>query len=219
VPFTPRAAWADTPQPVRTALADALGSGIVDHTDLHGGMSPGPAAGLRLTDGRQVFVKAVSTDVRAHNHAMIRQESAILDALPPTVPAPRRLATVEHGPWIALATTWAAGTTPPAWTDPAIAAVANACRTASGHQAPGTLPPVAQRIFHFDGWARVLHTGVGDDWETAHAGAAAEVSAGWEQWTAGDALVHRDIRSTWRRARTVALRPLVTSLLALRGCR
>ncbi|MEV6850965.1 hypothetical protein [Actinoplanes sp. NPDC051411] len=192
--FTPRAAWADTPQPVRAALARALGATIAGHTDLHGGMSPGPAAGLRLADGRQVFVKAVSADVREHNHKMIRQESEILDILPASVPAPRRLATIEHGPWIALATTWAAGTTPPAWTDAAIAAVAGACRTASAHRAPGALPPVAKRIFHFDGWDRLLDTGAADDWETANAGPAAEVSAGWEQWTAGDALVHRDIR-------------------------
>jgi len=47
--------------------------------------------GLRLGDGRQVFVKAVSAKVRAHNHAMILQESEILDALPTSVPAPRRL--------------------------------------------------------------------------------------------------------------------------------
>jgi aminoglycoside phosphotransferase (APT) family kinase protein len=157
-------------------------------------MSPGPAAGLRLADGRQVFVKAVSAEVRAHNHAMILQESAVLDVLPISVPAPRRLATVEHRPWVALATTWAAGATGTAWNDPTIAAVAKACRTAAGHRAPGTLPPVAERIFDFDGWERVLEIGRGDDWEAAHAGPAAEVVAGWRHWTAGDALVHRDIR-------------------------
>lgn len=192
--FTPRAAWAETPEPVRTAVAAALGAAIAGHTDLRGGMSPGPAAGLRLADGRQVFVKAVSAEVRAHNHRMIRQESAILDALPASVPAPRRLATVEHGPWIALATTWAAGTTGTSWTDASIAAVAQACRTANEHRAPGTLPPVAERIFDFDGWRRLLEIGPGDEWEAAHAGPAAEVVAGWERWTAGDALVHRDIR-------------------------
>jgi hypothetical protein len=179
---------------VRTAVAEALGATIAGHTDLHGGMSPGPAAGLRLADGRQVFVKAVSADVRAHNHAMILQESAILDALPASVPAPRRLATVEYGPWIALATTWAGGATGGPWTDASIAAVAKACRTASGHRAPGALPPVARRIFDFDGWVRVLEIGEGDAWEAAYAGPAAEVAAGWERWTAGDALVHRDIR-------------------------
>jgi phosphotransferase family enzyme len=192
--FTPRAAWADTPEPLRTAVAEMLGATIVGHTDLHGGMSPGPAAGLRLADGRQVFVKAVSAEVRVHNHTMIRQESEILDVLPASVPAPRRLATVEYGPWIALATTWAAGATEASWTDASIAAVAKACRTASGHRAPGSLPPVAKRIFDFDGWRRVLELGTGDDWEAAHAGPAAEVVAGWESWTAGDALVHRDIR-------------------------
>jgi hypothetical protein len=179
---------------VRAAVAEALGATIVGHTDLHGGMSPGPAVGLRLSDGRQVFVKAVSAEVRAHNHAMIRQESAILDVLPVSVPAPRRLATVELGPWVALATTWAAGATPASWTDASIAAVAQACRTANGHRAPDTLPPVAERIFDFDGWTRLLEIGAGDEWEAAHAEPAAEVVAGWQRWTAGDALVHRDMR-------------------------
>ncbi|GLY95108.1 phosphotransferase [Actinoplanes sp. NBRC 103695] len=192
--FTPRAAWADTPEPVRTAVADALGSPITGHADLHGGMSPGPAVCLRLADGRRVFVKAVSAEVRAHNHAMILQEAWILDTLPPSVPAPRRLATVEHGPWVALATTWAGGSAGELWTDTSIEAVAHACRTASGHRAPDTLPPVAERIFHFDGWARMLENRAGGDWEAAHAGPAATVVAGWERWTAGDALVHRDLR-------------------------
>jgi aminoglycoside phosphotransferase (APT) family kinase protein len=194
VTFTPRAAWAETPEPVRTAVAEALGAPIVGHIDLHGGMSPGPAVDLRLADGRQVFVKAVSAEVRAQNHKMILQEAAILDALPTSVPAPRRLATVEHGPWAALATTWAAGATGTLWTDASIAAVANACRTASEHRAPGTLPPVAKRIFDFDGWTRLLEIGVSDDWEATHAGPATEVVAGWEHWTAGEALVHRDLR-------------------------
>ncbi|HEU0240023.1 MAG TPA: phosphotransferase [Micromonosporaceae bacterium] len=192
--FTPRAAWADTPEPVRAAVASTLGSTIVGHRDLHGGWSPGPAASLRLADGRQVFVKAVSADVRAHNHAMIRQESVILDALPTSVLAPRRLAMVEDGPWIALATTWAAGATGASWTDRAIAAVANACRTVSEHRAPDSLPPVVKRIFDFDGWRRLLEMGTGDEWEAAYARPAADLVAGWESWTAGDALVHRDIR-------------------------
>jgi aminoglycoside phosphotransferase (APT) family kinase protein len=194
VAFTPRAAWAETPDPMRTAVAEALGAAIVGHTDLHGGMSPGPAARLRLADGRQVFVKAVDAEVRAHNHRMIRQEAAVLDVLPGSVPAPRRLATVEHASWVALATTWAPGTTGTSWTDASIAAVANACRTASGHRAPATLPPVAERIFDFNGWSRLIEIGPSDDWEAAYAGPAAEVVAGWDRWTAGDALVHRDLR-------------------------
>lgn len=192
--FTPRATWADTPEPMRTAVAEALGTAIVSHTDLHGGMSPGPAAGLRLADGRQVFVKAVSAEVRVHNHAMILQEAKILDALPASAPAPRRLATVEHGPWVALVTTWAVGATGEQWTDASVAAVSKACRTTSTHRAPGALPPVANRIFDFDGWNRVLEIDTGDDWDAANAGPAADMAAGWESWTAGDALVHRDLR-------------------------
>jgi hypothetical protein len=263
--FTRRPPWADTPEPVREDVARALGARIADHADLHGGMSPGPAAGLRLADGRLVFVKAVSAEVRAHNHRMIRQEAGILDVLPESVPAPRRLATVERGPWIALVTTWAgsvlawadrapaaapsaaahrssAGAVGPSaggpvssvrapgsladvpgslaeapgcsarargsltgapassaggsalWTDASIAAVAEACRSTSGHSAPGALPPVAERIFDFDGWRRVLERGGGDGWDAAHAGSAAELVAGWPRWTAGASLVHRDVR-------------------------
>jgi aminoglycoside phosphotransferase (APT) family kinase protein len=125
---------------------------------------------------------------------MILQEAAILDALPRSVPAPRRLATVEYGPWAALATTWAAGATATSWTDASIAAVANACRTASEHRAPRSLPPVAERIFDFDGWTRLAEIGVHDGWEATYAAPAADVVAGWENWTAGDALVHRDLR-------------------------
>ena len=131
VTFPPRTAWASTPEPVQTAVAAALGATIVGHPDLHGGMSPGPAAGLRLDDGRQVFVKAVSAEVRA-----------------------ARLCT-----------------------DASIASVAEACRTASGHQAPTTLPPVANRIFDFNGWARLLEIGPGDEWEAAHAKPAAALVA------------------------------------------
>jgi len=185
VMFTPRTAWADTPEPLRMAVAEALGAAIVGHTDLSGGMSPGPAAGLRLADGRQVFVKAMSVEVRAHNHAMILQEAAILDVLPASVPAHRRLATVECGQWAALVTTWATGATAEVWTDASIAAVATACRTTGGHRAPSVLPPVVERIFYFDGWQRMLDLGAGDEWEQAHAGPAADAVAGWERWTGG----------------------------------
>jgi aminoglycoside phosphotransferase (APT) family kinase protein len=41
---------------------------------------------------------------------------------------------------------------------------------------------------------RVLEIGTGDAWEAAYAAPAADVVTGWERWTAGDALVHRDIR-------------------------
>ena len=61
-------------------------------------MSPGPAAGLRLADGRRVFVKAVSAEVRAHNHKMILQESAILDALPVWRPSHSQLGGASSPP-------------------------------------------------------------------------------------------------------------------------
>jgi hypothetical protein len=87
-----------------------------------------------------------------------------------------------------------AGESAALWTDASIAAVVRACRTANAHRAPNGLPPVAERIFDFDGWTRLLEIGPGDDWEATHAPRAAPVVSGWRRWTAGDALVHRDIR-------------------------
>ncbi|MDI1463538.1 phosphotransferase [Catellatospora sp. KI3] len=193
--FTPRAAWTDAPEQLRAAVADALGCAITGHTDLQGGMSPGPAAALRLTDGRTVFVKAMSAEVRAHNHLLVGRESVVLDLLPESVPAPRRLATVESGAWIALVTTWAAGAAGELWSDASIDAVVAACRTTSGHRAPEGLRPVVERIYDFDGWERVVAAGPADEWEAAYARRAADLAVGWARWTAGDALVHRDIRA------------------------
>jgi hypothetical protein len=65
------------------------------------------------------------------------------------------------------------------WTDASIAAVAEACRSTSGHSAPGALPPVAERIFDFDGWRRVLERGGGDGWDAAHAGSAVLLDWGY----------------------------------------
>lgn len=56
------------------------------------------------------------------------------------------------------------------------------------------MPPVAERIFDFNGWSRLIEIGPSDEWEAANAEPAAEVVAGWDRWTAGDALVHRDLR-------------------------
>lgn len=67
------------------------------------GFSPGVAARLRLTDGRRLFLKAVSAQVNSGAKEIYRMEEKIARRLPPEVPAPKFLWSVEHGPWIALA--------------------------------------------------------------------------------------------------------------------
>jgi hypothetical protein len=80
-------------------------------------------------------------------------------------------------------------------TDASIAVVVEACRTASGHRTPVGLRPVAERIADVDGWERVVAAGPAYEWEAPYAHRAADVVARWARWTAGDALVHRDIRA------------------------
>jgi hypothetical protein len=134
-------------------------------------------------------------------------------------------------------------------------------RRHAGHRARGALPPVAERIFDFNGWTRLLEIGPGDEWETAH-WAYASAGAAWidlaqlaaDVVATGHALgpqmatdrAYRLLRtlppeasrfvvglagmwciraatvpdtfhpsiSTWRRARSAALRPQVTRLIA-----
>jgi hypothetical protein len=71
----------------------------------------------------------------------------------------------------------------------ATALVTGGGRAANGHRPPDMLPPVSQRIFDFDGWTRLLEFGTRDEWEAAYAEPAAEMVAGRDHWTAGDALV------------------------------
>ncbi|XVV17415.1 phosphotransferase [Actinoplanes sp. CA-131856] len=61
-----------------------------------------------------------------------------------------------------------------------------------GHRPPSSRWPSG--FFGFDGWQRMLELGPADDWERAHLEPAAAMLTGWQQWTAGEALVHRDIR-------------------------
>ncbi|SNS77846.1 hypothetical protein SAMN05421812_101755 [Asanoa hainanensis] len=60
--FTNRPPWHKAPADLRAAVC---GGEVVAARDVHGGMSPGPAAILTLANGDTVFAKAVSSAVSA----------------------------------------------------------------------------------------------------------------------------------------------------------
>jgi len=157
---------------------------------------PGPAVGLRLADGRQVFVKAVSAEVRAHNHKMIpagsgefwtlcRSRCRRLDASPPSKMG-RGSPWPPPGPPAQLETSW---------TNASIAACCErraGRRTSTEHRAPCRPSPSASSTSTAGhAYLRSVRATTG---RRLTRGLAADVVAGWEHWTAGDALVHRDLR-------------------------
>jgi hypothetical protein len=214
--FTVRPSWASVPTSVRDRLTDLVGSPAIGSTDLHGGMSPGPAARLTLADGRRVFVKGGSAIVSSRSHRLHVQEAEVLGGLAPTVPAARLLGVVRTHEWIVLATTWIDGpSTGAPWTSPAVRAVAEACAQIATHPAPPLTLRCADRYAGLDGWASLASGGpgagvgswktrdardarhgwiAGDAWEARHAERFAELATGWRDWIGGDSLAHHDVR-------------------------
>lgn len=196
--FTARPSWASVPGSVRQRLTDVLGSPTIGWTDLHGGMSPGPAARLTLADGRRVFVKGGSATVGPRSHRLHVREAEVLGCLPPTVPAAQLLAVVRTREWIVLATTWVDGpSTGAPWTAPAVRAVADACALVAAHPAPPSMPRCADRYEGLDGWASLASgqpTTDLDAWDTRHAERLAELATGWREWIDGGSLAHHDVR-------------------------
>ncbi|MDG4826109.1 hypothetical protein O7635_30030 [Asanoa sp. WMMD1127] len=190
--FARRPSWTATPGALRREVDRICGSPVVGSRDVHGGMSPGPAALLDLADGRQVFVKAVSRDASIGSHRAYEREAATLAALPAGAPAPELFGCARVGGWLALVMSVAAGeAADPPWTADGVRLVGAACATIGSLAAPPTLPPIAALLTDLDGWERLTDR---DEWEGRHAPALVALASGWRAWTAGDRLVHQDVR-------------------------
>lgn len=205
--FTSRLPWSDLPVSVRhsvdTALDTAVSARVVSAQDVHGGMSTGPAAVLLLDDGRQLFIKLVTSRLNQRSQELYRYEISAYGALAPlrdTLPMPELVAVVDQGSWLGLLTTLAPGSTPgPPWNPEAVSAVsavAAGCDVVAAHLAPDGVPPVLNLLPDLDGWAALQHVSSTalDDWDREYAPRAARAAQGWRQWTAGSALAHHDVR-------------------------
>jgi hypothetical protein len=195
--FTSRLPWSAAPEPLRRQV-DRICGGSQVGTDVHGGMSPGPAAVLSLRDGSRVFVKAVSDSLSTRSHANFVREAVALRAMPRGAPAPHLLGVAEWCGWIALVMSCAPGAAAgPPWTAGGVPLVARACEATSACVAPAVVPPILDLLTDLDGWAKLAAGQAGplDGWEAAHGTQLAARAEGWGAWTAGTWLVHQDIRA------------------------
>jgi len=196
-----RIPWGSVPESVREAVEDGLGAKVVAAETQPGGMSPGCAARVVLSDGRRAFVKAVGSEPNAESPGLHRAEARVAATLPPETPAPRFLFVHDDGDWVALAFEDVGGHEPELpWRRDELERVLDALADLSAALTPAPLdaPPLAERYGElFRGW-RLLAAeppeGL-DPWAAGRLEALAGLEAKWEDASSGGTLLHADVRA------------------------
>lgn len=97
-----RLEWPFLPPRVRRAVEERCGSPVLVAENQASGFTPGFASVLHCADGTRHFVKAASTKAQRIFAESYRDEARKLGALPPGVPAPRLLWTLDVEDWFVL---------------------------------------------------------------------------------------------------------------------
>jgi len=196
-----RIPWKAVPENVREAVESGLGSRVEESVTQPGGFSPGVAARLCLEDGRRVFVKAVGSEPNPDSPEFHRSEARVAAALPPDTPAPKFLFAHDDGDWVALVFEDVDGHEPEMpWRRDELERVLAALTDLSQALTPPPIdaPPLTERYGEmFQGWRLLAaETPMGlDHWAAGRLDVLAELEAGWEDASAGDTLLHADIRA------------------------
>jgi hypothetical protein len=195
-----RLEWRFLPPEVRALVEERCGSPVVEADSQGGGYTPGFASVLTCADGSRHFVKAASTRAQAVFADAYREEARKLRALPQGMPAARLLWSVEEE-WVVLGLEYAEGRPPrrpwnAADLDRSLDALEQVAEQLT--PAPGELglAPFADDFSAFaQAWVPVLATGPSLPGMTpARLAEAAELTRGFAAVTAGDTLVHTDVR-------------------------
>lgn len=183
--------WVHLPPMVRRAVERRLGSAVVEAESQDAGFTPGFASVLTCADESRHFVKAASVKAQRPFADSYRLEARKLRSLPPTVRAPRLQWWLEEHDWVALGIEYVAGRAPHRpWTPQDLAAASTMLVEAAAEltPAPGVgLDTFAEEFADFPAYWQEL----GD---VAHAEEAAALAARFASVTAGETLVHTDVR-------------------------
>lgn len=196
-----RIEWDVLPAAVRAAVADVLGSPVVEARNQEGGFTPSLAARCRLADGRRVFLKAASEAVTNERVPdMLRSEAHLCASFPDGFPAPTLRHVLDDGEWIVLAYDEIAGR-PPAqpWTEDELDRTIAALDELPTPDGLDLAPAAARLVGTFGGFRELVMQPpmdvLGDDWTNRNLELLARIEADWTEAVTGDALVHSDVRA------------------------
>ena len=186
-----RLEWVHLPPAVRRAVERKVGSEVIEAEPRTGGYTPGLACVLTCADGSRLFLKAASTKAQPGSARAYQVEGRKLRSLPPGMPAPRLKWSAEVDDWVMLAIEYVDGQAPARpWTHTELAAASDALLEAARMltPAPGLgLETFADEFAAYPAyWDSLGHL--------AHAEQAAGLARRFAEVTAGETLVHTDVR-------------------------
>lgn len=197
-----RLTWQEVPLMLRAALEAAAGAPVAGAISKEGGFSPGLASVLELADGRSVFAKAASASRNEFTVEAIRRETRILAELPGDVPAPRLRWSFDDGEWVALVTEAIDGRNPvQPWRPQELDRFLVAAEILADQLTPS---PIVAGSFSedagdYNSWTKLAgEPGAADRLDPRARGLVdrlAGLERSWSAATAGDALLHGDLRS------------------------
>jgi hypothetical protein len=202
-----RLLWEDLPPTVRDAVAARLGAPVVAAASQPGGFSPGVAARLRTAGGGRAFLKAVGPWPNPASRVHHRREARITAALPPGIPGPRLLWSLEQDGWVVLAFEDVDGRHPAQpWRTDELDRVLGAMVELTAALTPSPVPAdVAGRVADSEivaagHWRRLRADEDGlrhrlDPWSARHLDALVALEAAAPDAVAGDTLLHLDLRA------------------------
>jgi hypothetical protein len=210
--------WSSLPQTLHSALAVALGTEVTAvAAPVRSGFTGGFAAHARLSDGRQVFIKAAPD--MTHAYEAYQREAEVVPQLPRAVRAPAIITTAHttdvggstsgeapagEGGWFAVVSEWVDGRMPGApWSPADFALVTAACEAMAEALRPS--PLAGLRMFgelvsddlavpaQILAGERKLPVGL-QEWLPRVLPELAELAAAGAEVLVGDTATHSDLR-------------------------
>ncbi|MGD9961438.1 phosphotransferase [Nocardioides sp.] len=190
-----RLEWQFLPANLRAYIERKCGSPVNTAVSQNAGFTPGFASVLTCEDGSRHFVKAASVKAQPAFATSYREEARKLSELPSAIPAPQLLWSLDDD-WVVLGIEYVEGRHPARpWSSADLERCLDTVADLADRLTP---PPVRMDLDTFADefasvpghWDHVRATQPG----LPHLEEAAALAAGFREVTAGDTVVHTDLR-------------------------